>query len=72
MLIEKENVMIYVSHSYACTQNSVCKRQMNNRSVVQVAKNIEKEFSEEIFEKRLEIGQILSRLLEGVFSLDDL
>ena len=50
----------------------MCKRQINNRSVVQVAKNIEKEFSEEIFEKRLEIGQILSRLLEGVFSLDDL
>lgn len=39
---------------------------------MQVAKNIEKEFSEGIFEKRLEIGQILSRLLEGMFSLDDL
>ena len=41
-------------------------------AVVQIAKNIGKEFFEEIFEKRLEIRQILSRLLEGLFSLDDL
>lgn len=41
-------------------------------AVVQIAKNIGKEFFEEIFEKRLEIGQILSRLLEGILSLDDL